>query len=76
MGVVVRRYIDFLIILLIPTPLLLALFCSSIPSYFFVHFKNVSSSFKRKKKCQIVIFYSMRRARKMRCYSDVIYSFD
>ena len=28
-GVVVRRYIDFLIILLIPTPLLLALFCSS-----------------------------------------------
>ena len=26
MGVVVRRYIDFLIILLIPTPLVLALF--------------------------------------------------
>ena len=34
-GVVVRRYIDFLI-LLIPTPLVSALFCSSIPT--FVHF--------------------------------------
>ena len=32
MGVVVRRYIDFLI-LLIPTPLLSVLFCSSIPSF-------------------------------------------
>ena len=31
-GVVVRRYIDFLI-LLIPTPLLSALFCSSIPTF-------------------------------------------
>ena len=30
MGVVVRRYIDFLL-LLIPTPLVYALFCSSIP---------------------------------------------
>ena len=30
-GVVVRRYIDFLI-LLIPTPLASALFCSSIPA--------------------------------------------
>ena len=35
MGVVVRRYIDFLI-LLIPTPLVSALFCSSIPSFFFI----------------------------------------
>ena len=33
MGVVVRRYIDFLI-LLIPTPLVSVLFCSSI----YVHF--------------------------------------
>ena len=32
MGVVVRRYIDFLI-LLIPTPLVSALFCSSIPTF-------------------------------------------
>ena len=31
-GVVVRRYINFLI-LLIPTPLLSALFCSSIPTF-------------------------------------------
>ena len=31
MGVVVRRYIDFLK-LLIPTPLVSALFCSSIPT--------------------------------------------
>ena len=38
MGVVVRRYIDFLIILLIPTPLVLhvALFCSSIPTSLFI----------------------------------------
>ena len=35
MGVVVRRYIDFLI-LLIPTPLVLALFCSSIPTSLFI----------------------------------------
>ena len=35
-GVVVRRYIDFLIILLIPTPLVLALFCSSIPTFLFI----------------------------------------
>ena len=31
-GVVVRRYIDFLI-LLIPTPLVFALFCNSIPTF-------------------------------------------
>ena len=31
-GVVVRRYIDFLI-LLIPTPLVFALICSSIPTF-------------------------------------------
>ena len=36
MGGVVRRYIDFLIILLIPTPLVLALFCSSIPTSLFI----------------------------------------
>ena len=32
-GVFVRRYVDFLIIL-IPTPLVSALFCSSIPTFF------------------------------------------
>ena len=36
LGVVVRRYIDFLI-LLISTPLVSVFFCSSIPT-FFVHF--------------------------------------
>ena len=36
MGGVVRRYIDFLIILLIPTPLVLALFCRSIPTSLFI----------------------------------------
>ena len=44
LGVVVRRYIDFLI-LLIPTPLVSVLFCSSIPTFwsfkifFFVLYK-------------------------------------
>ena len=37
-GVVVRGYIDFLI-LFIPTPLVSVLFCSSIPT--FCSFKNV-----------------------------------
>ena len=38
-GVIVRRYIDFLI-LLIPTPLVSALFCRSIPTFcsFFLMF--------------------------------------
>ena len=38
LGVVVRRYIDFLI-LLIPTPLVSVLFCSMHP-YFFVNLKK------------------------------------
>ena len=37
-GVVVRRYIDFLI-LLIPTPLVSVLFCSSIPTTFCSFYK-------------------------------------
>ena len=44
-GVVVRRYIDFLM-LLIPTPLVSVLFCSSIPTYSFFCFSffiNVTS---------------------------------
>ena len=43
MGVVLRRYIDFLM-LLIPTPLVSVLFCSSIPTFLFI-FKNVFRSF-------------------------------
>ena len=42
LGVVVRRYIDFLI-LLIPTPLVSVLFCSSILLFLFI-FKNVFRS--------------------------------
>ena len=40
LGVVVRRYID---LLLIPTPLVSDLFCSSIPLFLFI-FKNVFRS--------------------------------
>ena len=43
LGVVVRRYIDFLI-LLIPTPLVYVLFYSSIP-FFFNVFRSCSSTF-------------------------------
>ena len=39
MCVVVRRYVNFLIILLIPTPLILAPFLQQHP-YFFVHLKK------------------------------------
>ena len=48
MGVVVKRYIDFLI-LLIPTPLVSVLFYSSIPTFcsFFKNvFRSCSSIFK------------------------------
>ena len=44
MGVVVRRYIDFLI-LLIPTPLESVLFCSSIPTFLFIFLKCFSFLF-------------------------------
>ena len=43
MGVVVRRYIDF-IILLIPTPLVSVFFCSSISTFCYV-FRSCSSTF-------------------------------
>ena len=42
LGVVLRRYIDFRI-LLIPTPLVSVLFCSSIPTFLFIK-KNVFPS--------------------------------
>ena len=47
LGVVLRRYIDFLI-LLIPTPLVFVLFCSSIPTFLFILlnvFRSCSSTF-------------------------------
>ena len=49
LGVVLRRYIDFLI-LLIPTPLVSVLFGSSIPTFLFI-FKNVFRS------CSSTFFY-------------------
>ena len=48
LGVVLRRYIDFLI-LLIPTPLVSVLFCSSIPTFLFI-FKNVFRSLRRRRR--------------------------
>ena len=47
LGVVLRRYIDFLI-LLIPTPLVSVLFCSSIPTFlliFLMFLRSCSSTF-------------------------------
>ena len=44
LGVVVRRYIDFLL-LLIPTPLVSVLFCSSILFIFLNVFRSCSSTF-------------------------------
>ena len=47
LGVVLRRYIDFLI-LLIPTPLVSVLFGSSIPTFLFIFlnvFRSCSSTF-------------------------------
>ena len=48
LGVVVRKYIDFLI-LLIPTPLVSLLFCSSIPTSCSLK-KNVFRSFRSRRK--------------------------
>ena len=44
LGVVLRRYIDFLI-LLIPTPLVSVLFCSSIPTFLFILYMFLRSCF-------------------------------
>ena len=55
MGSVVRKYIDFLIILLIPTPLVLALFLQQHP-YFFVHLKNVFSFFEDRVDSMVVLY--------------------
>ena len=43
LGVVLRRYIDFLI-LLIPTPLVCVLFCSSIPTFLFISYTQGKSN--------------------------------
>ena len=44
LGVVLRRYKDFLI-LFIPTPLVSVLFCSSIPPFFIFYFLRFSFLF-------------------------------
>ena len=49
LGVVVRRYID-LLILLIPTLLVSVLFCSSIPTFLFI-----------KKKCFLFLFQYFKK---------------
>ena len=78
MGGVVRRYIDFLITLLIPTPLVSAPFLQQHP-YFFVYL-NVFSFFNNKNKkegeCQIAIFNFTWCVRKLRYYGNVIHSLD
>ena len=51
LGVVVRRYIDFLI-LLIPTPLVSVLFCSSIPTSLFILYIYIYANI------AIIIYYS------------------
>ena len=57
LGVVLRRYIDFLI-LLIPTPLVSVLFCSSIPTFLFL-----------KKKCFSFFYnYTQGRSSLLCCY--------
>ena len=56
-GVVVRRYIDFLI-LLIPTPLVSALFCISIPtfcSFFFNAFLSLYNRDHRLLICKVYV---------------------
>ena len=59
-GVFVRRYIDFLI-LLIPTPLVSALFCSSFPTFcsFFLCFRRRLRR-RRKKKNAKSQFFTLR----------------
>ena len=51
LGVVLRRYIDFLI-LLIPTPLVSVLFCSSIPTFLFIFLNVFRSCFIYKFTCK------------------------
>ena len=60
LGVVVRRYIDFLI-LIIPTPLVSVLFCSSIPTFcsFCKYFCSCSSTFCNYILCIKIFFHAM-----------------
>ena len=62
LGVVLRRYIDFLI-LLIPTPLVSVLFCSSIPTFLFI-FLNVFRS--------LVYTQLEKHWQYLRCVTDLV----
>ena len=75
-DVVVRRYIDFLIILLIPTPLVLALFCRA--SLFLCSFKNCFSFLFMLFLCNIAnatqrTFEIIQKSRSRKC-GDIIIS--
>ena len=72
-GVVVRRYIDDLI-LLIPTPLVSVLFAAA--ALLFVHLKKCFLEEERSMPNRDIFFYFARCVRKLRYYSDVIHSFD
>ena len=65
LGVVLRRYIDFLILLTLLLLYISVLFCSSIPTFLFILEGE-----------KIAIFYFARRVRKIALYSDLIHSFD
>ena len=71
---IVRRYIGFLIIITYPyiyTPLVSALFATA--SLLFVHFFRRR---RKKKNDKSRFFLTARCLRKLRYYSDAIYSFD
>ena len=68
LGVVLRRYIDFLI-LLIPTPLVSVLFCSSIPTFLFI-FLNVFRSC-----CKLKLFTLISIVYKYGILDNVYYNY-
>ena len=77
MGVVVRRYIDILIIIItFPySTCISSFFGSSIPISLFIFNCFFVLKNKNKKECQMAIFYFVRRVRKL-CYcGGVIHSF-
>ena len=73
MGVVVRRFVDILIIIItfLYSTCISSVFGSSIPTYLFMF-----SPFFKKEECQIVLLFFALHARKWCYHSDVIYSFD
>ena len=80
LGAVVRRYIDFLI-LLIPTPLVFVLFYSSIPTFctfikcFSFLLEEEIEKERRRRMPNSYFFYFAWCVRKLRYSSDIIHSF-